>query len=135
MSELKSMSRIKILAILTVLTFLTSLIAIGHGIIPIGLSLAISLSALVNPNPGDADSGWVTVFVIAWLAIGVLVGSCLLKSRGAWWSALCGAILCGIAWTGFVLYSDPPGTTFVLSAHFIVLEVLLVRHLLTNPPE
>ncbi len=129
------MSRVKILALLSVFTFVTSLVAIGHGIAPIALLLGISLLAFVNPNSGEADPVWVGIFVLAWMAIIALMVSCLLRGHKSWWTALSGALLCGFAWTGFVFYSDPPVTTFIFSGHFMVVEVLLLRHLFLNPPE
>ncbi len=128
------MTTLKLLSLFVILAFTTSLTAIGHGVVPIGLVLVWSMTGLLSGPRDTVDLVWVSIVAISWGAIFVLAAGCFMRGRWASRFILSGAILCSLAWAAFLYQSEAADTTFVFSVHFLFADVLLFRYLLLHLP-
>lgn len=107
----------RLLALLVIGTFLTSLVAAGHGVLPVGVLLVFFWGY------------WSIINVLAWLGMLFLILGCVLPGRAAWRMMLFGAILLTGAWLSFLSLSEPMFSSIVFSLHFLVSVIFLFKNL------
>ena len=104
-------SRLKPLVV--VVAFLTCLIAVGHGVGPLGFLLVIGDFI---PSP---------IRILGFAAVVILLTSALLSGQPAKTAKAVGVVVALIVWVCFLSYSEPAATTILFSLHFLASIALL----------